>query len=90
MVCSGVQLCRGNQRCAYSYIFLDAEFVVRSAAELLVALLGYVQIAQGAAQLSCLLAQLPVSLLQLLLPEQDGLHLLLTQSLLFPDQDSLY
>lgn len=74
----------------HSYIFLYRYFVLRKTTKLLVSVLGEVQIPERPLQFSSLLTQLSVSLLQLLLPQQDGLHLLLTQSLLLPGDDSLF
>lgn len=49
--------------------------------------MGDLQVAERLPQLSALLAQLSVGLLELLLPELDGLHLLFKQRLLLPGED---
>lgn len=71
----------------YSYVFLNGEVFHGEVAELHVSVMGDLQVTERLTQLSALLAQLSVGLLELLLPELDGLHLLLTQSLLLPGED---
>lgn len=69
---------------AYRHILRDGEPVLGQLPELQVALLRELQVTQAAPQVSCLLPQLPVGLLQLLLTQQDGVHFLLPQGLMLP------
>lgn len=71
----------------YSYVFLDGDLVLREVPELLVLVLGQVQIPEGPAHLCRALTQTAVDGLQLLLSGQCGLHLLLMEALLFPGND---
>lgn len=79
---------RGHHR-THSDIFLYGQLVLREVPQLLVPVQGDLQISQRLPQLTSFFTQLSVCLLQLLLPQQDGLHLLFTQSLLFPKDGSL-
>lgn len=69
---------------AYRHIFRDGELVLGQLPKLQVALLRELQVTQAATQVSSLLPQLPVGLLQLLLTQQDGVHFLLPQGLMLP------
>lgn len=69
---------------AYRHILRDGEPVLGQLPELQVAFLAELQVAQAAPHVPGLLPQLPVGLLQLLLPQKDAVYLLLPQSLVLP------
>ena len=70
----------------HRHVFWDGELVVGLGLQLLVLGLGDVQLPEGPSQLARPVTELAVGLLQLLLPLQYAVHLLLTQGLLFPEQ----
>lgn len=70
--------------CTHRYIFGDGELVFGEISQFPILLLVQLEVSQAAPDVAGPLAQLPVGVLQLLLPQQNGVHLLFHQSLLLP------
>lgn len=70
--------------CTHRYIFGDGELVFGEVSQFSILLLVQLEVSQAAPDVAGPLAQLPVGVLQLLLPQQNGVHLLFHQSLLLP------